>query len=115
MTLTLGDYAVIAALLSTIVGMPVTMLGMSVKGLHKRVAKTEEQLDGLKEDKVNKKDWLRVEMSTRQKVDTVSEKLTALSSRLEAEWGMAAAMSRVGEQIGKLVEKVAESNNAKHG
>ena len=111
MTLGTGDYVVIAGLLATIVGVPLTLVVANLRSLAARVDRTDERIDHaerriaeINEAKVDKREWLRVEHGTRQKVDGVAQAVSELSSKLEAEWGMAAAMNRVAEGITRIAE-----------
>lgn len=101
-------------LLIAIVGMPLGVVVLYLKTIRgemlhfhgligRRIDDHEVRLRVVEEEKIDKNDWLRAEFATRQKVDKVSEKITALQARIESEFGMAAAVNRLADEITKGV------------
>ncbi len=100
-SLGLGDYTVIAGMLAATTG----SLLFYLKTLTRRVEVVERRADKVTEDKVDRRDWLREALSTRAKVDHLSEQLVGIDRKLDAEWGMAAAVNRVADRIAAAMEK----------
>lgn len=111
-SLSLSDFAVIGGMLLAMT----TALLFNIKTLNRRVEaveqhardvndKVEERSRELEDKKVDKKDWLRVTLSTRQKVDHLGEQLLKIESKLDADFGMSAAVNRLADGVIKAMEK----------
>lgn len=120
-TLSLGDYGALGGMFATVVGIATTLLIVNIRGLGQRidviehrVAKVEKckadaadvlRLEDVQKDKADRRDWLRESVSTRLKVERVGEQVTALHSKLDAEFSMATVMAQLVGVAKELVEK----------
>jgi len=116
MALTGGDFAIIGGLLGAFVGVPIMITLFSIKGVakrvdtvedgaHKRINGVEEQIREVEKRKVDKVDWLRETVSNRQKLDRMGETVASVNQRLQDAFGVGAAMNKLAEKLGALLEK----------
>lgn len=110
-TLTLGDFAAIAGLLATIVGVPSMLAAAYLKrhaqdlaAIGRRVGRVEGQVLDLTKEKVDVKAWAREMISTRSKVDAVLRQLAELGGKLDGSVGIAGAIKDLGQQIRQATE-----------
>lgn len=101
MALTGVDYTFLAVLN----GVPLTLLLILLRNNTRRIDRIETRLDEVEDNKVAKRDWMRESISTRDKVDQAIERLAGIDSKLDAEFGMSAALNRVADSMSRLAEK----------
>lgn len=115
MTLTPGDYGLIAAMW----GVPVVLILFNLKALTRRVESTEDRLHALGKEKdedvrrlerakVDRVDFVRVEGSTRAKIDDAARRFDGLAAEVRSNMNLAPAITGLAREIGKLAE--AKSN-----
>lgn len=105
MALELGDYAVIGGMLVAIATITTKLMSFYLKSLNERITVVETRVREVEDKKVDKRDWLRDLISTRSKIDKVSEQIAGVHSKLDAEFGIAAAMNRLADSVGKMTER----------
>lgn len=110
MTLTLADYAAIAGMMVAIIGLPLGVLGWQMRNMSaaiethdKRIREIEtrhdERFREIEAEKVDKKDWIRESMSVRTKIDAMTSKLAAIDAKIDASYGVGAAINRLAERM----------------
>lgn len=110
MALSGADYAMIAGLLAAFCGLPMTLSIFAIRALAKRVDIVEtrvyERIDGVEgrvdkvaASRVEKLDYLRETVSSRKKMDRMSEQLSTIGARLESEFGLSAALKQLAEAV----------------
>ena len=111
-TLTWGDLGAVALMMVTVAGAICTWLRQVVtesrefrKAFEQRLEKVEEAVQRLVDDKADKDDFLRESMNARKVMGGIAEKVVRIESRLEAEFGMGAAMERVADCLTRILEK----------
>lgn len=115
MALSGGDYLAIAGLLAAFLGLPGMILIGLVRGLsksldaaitrvHERIDQVDQKVAALDGAKIDRKDFLREVIGSRQKLDRVSEQIAGINGRLDAEFGVGAAINNLAGHVGKLLE-----------
>lgn len=91
MTLTFTDLA----LLSLIVSVPVTVLGVIVHGVAAKHVELERRLLDVEESMVERKEWLREMMHGRERLDSLCESVAQLGAKLDNTISVGAAINRL--------------------
>jgi hypothetical protein len=118
--LTSGDYVAAAALLAAFVALPGTITIFMLKGMRtdnanfraqtaSRFQEFEERVREMESEKVDKRDWIREQVSMAAKVDIVGREISALNGKYDASLGIGAGISRTAESIRTLAQAVSES------
>ena len=97
-TLALADYAIIVGITSV----PTTMLIVNLKMLAARFTMLENRVQRLEDEKLNRVDFLRSEVSGKLKLDRMAEAIAAIDAKLDMEFGIATAVNRLA---GVIAEK----------
>ncbi len=118
MTLTLGHYGLLVA----IVGLPLGLVGLYLRALAANVRDyqrtTSQRLDGHKthmenqearlraveQGKVSHADWVRVVTSQQHSLDTTRELVREMAGKLDATLGISGSLNRVANAIERKTE-----------
>jgi len=117
--LTLADYSIIAAMLTTVtmwhwrwtVGQ--MRIGHErIKGVSDRVKSMEvgavriqERIDAIEREKTDRREWAREAVSTRTKLDQLHAELSKIEGKLDTNWGVAAAVRQLSDVLGRRQEE----------
>jgi hypothetical protein len=102
--MTATDYLAIAGLLAGFVALPGAVIGVSLRGLHKELARMDERLLNVEQHKVSHAEWVRVTVSHNNRMDRVSEQLAELSGKMDATFGIPAGLTRIAAALEQHTE-----------
>lgn len=117
-TLSLGDYGAIGAMFAAVAGITTTLLIANIRGLGQRIdviehrvakverykADAEALTQGLRElakGKADKHEFGRENILARDKMGELGQQLARLDAKLDANFGIAAAVNRLADEFGK--------------
>lgn len=101
MVLSGGDFAGMAGVIAASLAVPFTMIVFSLKALTRRVEQIETRVAQVERTKTDKHDWAREAAVTRNKLDQLGTQIAALTGKIEATFGIGAAISRLAEEMAR--------------
>jgi DNA polymerase II large subunit len=103
-TLELGDYAALGTMLAVATSVPAMLLLANVKGLSRRIDVVEDRVGKTEKGKADKHEWARETILARDKMEQLSGQLQRLEAKLDANFGVAANIARLVDEMGKWRE-----------
>jgi len=97
--MTATDYLAIAGLLAGFVALPGAVIGASLRGLHKELARMDERLLNVETVKVSHEDWVRVCASQNNRMNRISEQLAELCGKMDATFGIPTGLNRIAKAL----------------
>ena len=104
MTLAVRDFVVIAGLMAAFVGVPIALVVANIRALTRRLEIVEGRVTAIEKEKADKSSWAREVILARNRMDQVATQLTRLEAKADQNWGVAAAMHGLVEEIRKMRE-----------
>ena len=104
MTLTGMDFAVLGTMFAATTAVPFTIILVIVKFQTRRI----ELLEAVLSKKVEKVDWLRESVATREKIDHMAIAVAKVSGAVEATFSAAQSMNRACASMEKIAKGIGQ-------